>query len=334
MIGGERSQWLSSIIGLAISGLAIFLALRNVDLAEVWRALSNSRAGWISWGLFFVAASHVIKLLRWKILLGPPAKGLPWLSLLSALSISQMFNILLPLRLGEIHRIWAVGRRGPGRSFVLGTIVLEKFFDLLVLGAMLLALLLVWPVGKMQLPAWFTQPVGFLIVLTALISLFLFLTIAGRVWIVGQAQKLAKFLPQRWQTRLLGGLQNGLRSLKILRQPASWAALAFTSASIWAAAALTNHVILLAMGIELPVTASLLLLIALQLVFSLPGAPGKLGTFELTCIVSLAVFGVQQPLALSYGILLHALAYLPVVLAGLFFIWRNGFHGLTHEEVG
>lgn len=334
MNGGERSQWFSSFIGLAISVLAIFLALRNVDLVEVWRVLSHVQAGWIAWALFFVAASHGIKTLRWRILLGSPAKNLSWLSLFSALSISQMFNILLPLRLGELHRIWALGRAGPGRSFVLGTIVVEKFFDLLVLGAMFVALLLIWPAGRIQPPPWLAQPGGFMVVLTILISLFLFLAIAGRAWIVAQAQKLAKFLPQRWQGRLLGGLQNGLRSLKVLRQPASWAALALTSTSIWAAAALTNHMVLFAMGVELPVTASLLILIALQFVFSLPAAPGKLGTFELTCIVSLAVFGVQQPLALSYGILLHAIAYLPVVLAGLFFIWRYGFRGLAREEVG
>jgi uncharacterized membrane protein YbhN (UPF0104 family) len=102
-----------------------------------------------------------------------------------------------------------------------------------------------------------------------------------------------------------------LQSRKALLWVSLW------SAVIWASALLTNHWTLLALDIHLPLAASLLVLIAVQIGISVPAAPGRVGVFEYACILALSVYGVDQTAALGYGLVLHGVAQLPLLVFGL-----------------
>jgi len=83
---------------------------------------------------------------------------------------------------------------------------------------------------------------------------------------------------------------------------------------------LTNYFLFLAFGLELSVWVALFLILALQVGSIPPSSPGKVGIFEYMVILSLALFAVPKSEALSYGLLLHAVSYLPKILLGLIFI--------------
>lgn len=51
-----------------------------------------------------------------------------------------------------------------------------------------------------------------------------------------------------------------------------------------------------------------------------PSVPGKIGVFEYAVILALSLFDISKSQALSYGIMLHLVAYLPKILMGLIFI--------------
>jgi uncharacterized membrane protein YbhN (UPF0104 family) len=97
--------------------------------------------------------------------------------------------------------------------------------------------------------------------------------------------------------------------------------------SIWGLAILNNHFTLLALGIHLPITASMLILVGLQAGISLPAIPGTIGLFEYICVLALSLFGIDQSLALSYGILLHAIVLVPSTIAGMISFWVLGLSG-------
>jgi uncharacterized membrane protein YbhN (UPF0104 family) len=93
---------------------------------------------------------------------------------------------------------------------------------------------------------------------------------------------------------------------------------------VWVTAVLTNHLALLAFQIQLPIAASMLVLIVLQVSIALPSVPGRIGIFEYLCVLSLAVFGIARSVGFSYGILLHIVALLPSTLLGLLFLAMLG----------
>jgi uncharacterized membrane protein YbhN (UPF0104 family) len=68
--------------------------------------------------------------------------------------------------------------------------------------------------------------------------------------------------------------------------------------------------------------AGLFLLLAIQVGNIPPSVPGKIGIFEYAVILALSLFNVSKSQALSYGIMLHLVAYMPKILLGLVFLPR------------
>ena len=122
-------------------------------------------------------------------------------------------------------------------------------------------------------------------------------------------------------------IESGLASLEIIRRRDDLLRLIFWTALIWGLAITTNYFTLLALDIHLPLTASMLILFGLQAGISLPAIPGTIGLFEYICVLALSVFGVDQALALSFGLLLHAIVLVPTTLAGMVSFWILGLSG-------
>ena len=301
-------------LGVGVGALALTLALQKVDFRQVLDSLAQADLFYLSLALGGVLLSHLAKTLRWKVLLSPAGKPASLLLLLAALSVSQMLNLVIPFRVGEASRLVLMGRKGFEPSFVLGTIILEKFLDLLTFALFFIFLLVLLP-----LPDWLGQSANVFLGLTLAASLVMLGALTFRRKVYEWLRLLIRVFPGCFQARFLSWLQSGFASLEVISSRQNIIQLAVLSAVVWSAAWFTNQMVVQAIHLQAPFAAALLALVALQAVFSLPSAPGKVGTFEYICILVLAVFGIAQPQALSYGILLHGVAYLPVILAGLVF---------------
>jgi uncharacterized membrane protein YbhN (UPF0104 family) len=78
--------------------------------------------------------------------------------------------------------------------------------------------------------------------------------------------------------------------------------------------------------------ATLLVLIGLMAGIAVPSVPGRIGIFEYICVLALAVFGIKQTQALTYGILLHAVVFLPVLVLGVLALLRLSWKPSTHSQ--
>jgi glycosyltransferase 2 family protein len=286
--------------------------LREVSLAEAWQTLLNARLDYIGLALVSIALNTLAKAVRWQVLLGRPGRGVSLHKVFAALLVGQMLNTLYPGRLGEFSRAYSIGRLGPGFTFTLGTVMLEKLLDLLSYALLFVILILLIP-----LPVWVSDPAYVLLFVVAAVPVIVYLVIARRALVMAVFRRIITRLPRLLRDRLVGGLESALASLDILQERPGLIRLALWSMVVWGTAVLTNHLALLALGLRLPFTASLLVLVVLQAGITLPSIPGRIGVFQLACILSLALFGVDQAHALSYGILLHALVLGPSTLLGL-----------------
>ncbi len=125
---------LNLLIGFAIAALFLWLSLRNVAWGEL-----TALIGTLSWGWtvpFFLTAwlSHFLRAYRWKLLLeaeeGVTTRSL---TLFAGLMYGYVANIAVP-RLGEVVRAVYVNRKTQIRMpTILGTVVVERLFDLLFL---------------------------------------------------------------------------------------------------------------------------------------------------------------------------------------------------------
>jgi uncharacterized protein (TIRG00374 family) len=312
--GSTASIIVRAGIGITVSVLAILLIVREVDLRAVGTALSRLSAGYLLLGLLSVTINTLAKTLRWRVLLGHAGRDVHFSRLLIALLTGQMLNALLPVRVGELSRSVDIGTRGApgaGTSFVFGTIVLEKIIDVVCLAFVCVCVLLLIP-----LPGWIGQSM-IPTAVAAMLSFAIVVALAVRVdWITQILMRFATRLPERWHIPVITRLMTGLDSLRVLKHTPDRFRIVLWSVVAWVSAVTTNYVVLLAFDVHVPMIAAGLLLVLLLVGVSIPALPGGIGLFEYLCIVGLGLFAVDSAVALTYGVVLHAIILLPMILVG------------------
>ena len=300
-------------MGLVVSVVSLYLALRSLTLQEIWVVLSQANGRTVSLALASVALGNLAKTARWRVLLGQRGAKIGFGKLLMSQLVGQMFNLLYPARIGDLSRAYVIGGLGAGRVFVLGTVVVEKILDMLSYALLFLVLIILIP-----LPFWVNDSGYTFVIVTLVVLLMVFFATWQREWIVRTGEWLITHLPGWLQTLAVGRVGSALASLDTLQNRVEVLKLAFWSAIIWSTAVLNNQLVLLSFGIHLPLTAALLVLIGLQVGISIPSIPGRVGIFEYICVLALSLFNVKQGAAFSYGVLLHGIVLLTPTLAGLF----------------
>jgi uncharacterized protein (TIRG00374 family) len=314
-------------LGLAISLLTLYLALRKISLNEIVEVLIRVNPRYTFLGFISVVLTTVFKAIRWKGLMGHQGKMVSLGKSLDALITGQLLNYVYPLRLGDISRAQAIGPLGPGRVYILGTVAIEKIFDLGIYCLLFITLLVAVPQ-----PGWLNGSGYALVASLGIVLLAIFILMSYR-------EQLTDFLYKIRLSRIVDNLfrriepaksynlrtmiESGYSSLDMMSNRRGILVIVGWSIAIWGLAVYTNQLILLALNLHLPLTASLLILVALQAGISLPSAPGRVGLFEYICILALGFFGIDRVSALGFGILLHVIVLAPIFLAGFFLLVKS-----------
>jgi uncharacterized protein (TIRG00374 family) len=303
---------LAVIAGLAVSIAFSYLAVRDVDFDVFADALTESSYWWILPSLGALSASVAIRVVRWRYLF-PTATRPPARAALRALLVGELFNTVVPARAGELARVVAIHREArTSRPEALGTLVVERLLDVLIL---LLLLLAVLP---------FVPEVTWLGVAAAVLTLTALAALVGIVVLWRYESRPLGFLlrPLAWlpgfsPARTSAAAESLLRGFQGLRDVrAGVMALGLTGAS-WLAVAASFWLALRGLGLQLGYDAAVLVVVATTFSLVIPALPTSIGVFEAATIVSLDPFGVDDSRALSCAVVLHVLSFLPFIVAGL-----------------
>lgn len=302
-----------------MSLLFLWLAIRQVHLREVWDALRQANLWWVGAALVAFLATQALKAARWKALFYPEQGVRHFGKLLALIYIGQMVNAAIPARLGEIARAYLLARaESISGAYVLGTVVLEKALDSL----MLLLVVLVTSIF-MPFPSWVKG--SSLVVSGGMVALLVIMTALSRWEGHAPAWVTRAIGPASWLGRLgiAPAIQRAALSLRPLRSARMNLVLWGWSAGNWVLMILTNVLMFWAFGLRLPWTAAPLLLAILNIGIIVPSSPGRIGIFHYLCVLTLGLYGVDAALALACGILLHAVVYVPIFLLGAYYLWRE-----------
>ena len=312
-----KTTWFRVMIGTLISIAFLLLALKDVPLDEVGQALARVNYLWVALGVITMLAQSWLRALRWIQLYFPMQKGLRIFQMLGIVLISQMLNIVVPWRVGEIARIYLaseVEKRSPAQT--LATLAVEKFLDVL----MMLTLVLTIPLF-MTLPSWLEQPREGIVVSAIGLFLVTLILMLSEDWLVN----LLTRIPLPWGRRIVSeNARIALGALAVFRRWDLHVALQLLSVGIWLLGVVVNYLVLLAMDLRLPPISAFLLLAVLQVGGLVPSSPGKVGVFQILCIWTLALFAVDKSVGLTYGILLYLIAYGTPIILGILSLWWGG----------
>ena len=130
-------RWVSVTIGTVF---ILWVLLFEIDWISVGKALKQAEYGWVASGILVTIFAILVRTWRWQVLLYRHKTRV--FGIMSALLFGQAVNLVLPLRSGDLMRvIWYHEMFGEGGTEALGTVAIEKVWDvaaLLLCGILLL----------------------------------------------------------------------------------------------------------------------------------------------------------------------------------------------------
>lgn len=326
---GERNarSTLLWFVGLAVSGIFAYVAVRDAALHDVWDALAGSEPIWLLPALVLLVLYFVIRVERWRSLFAPDRRP-KRRSIAISLYLGYLANTILPVRAGEVARVVSLrqtARVSMGETAA--TAFVERVFDVLSLLVLLFVLLpwlpeLDWIRGAAVLAAVLALALVTLVLLVARFDERPF------AWVLRHVARL----PGLRRTRigdagaaLVAGLA-GIRSLAVAVVALAWTMLS------WFVLGAAYWLVMLSFDLDLSLGAGVLVVIAVGLALILPSSPAALGVFEGATVVALAAYGVSDSEGLSYALVVHALNIVPLLVAAPFVLHRYSL--ATRDALG
>ena len=307
-------------LGLAISVVCLWLALRSVPLAELSRLLAGMNALWILPIIILQLLAVITRAKRWVILLDKEdhLAGSFW-----AQGVGYLFTNVLPLRMGEPARVIVMSEhcRLPVMQVAASALV-ERLLDVATI-ILVLILLLPW----MQIPALVAQAgmtFGAIVLLCCAALLLavkfsqrvedLLRAVGGRFRMLPEAALVA-----RWR-ELVDGLAPLMHWTLALRVIA-W------SITTWAFSIAVNWCVLRAFQPDAAWLEAAFIVVALSLAVTVPSSPGFVGVYQLVGQQALVLpFGAKYTPASALAITFtaHVAYYLITTIIGVVGLWRLG----------
>lgn len=318
----------SFLISIIISGGALYLAFRNVPIADISDYLKTIHYAVVFPASLLVLAGFAVRALRWQIIL-MGIREIPFSGVYHTLMIGFMLNFLLPGRIGEVIRP-AILKKEEQIPFSSGlsSVVLERIFDMLFMVISLALVLLFVDID----PGIKFQYAGIAIDKAVLVSLFcnLLLLSLGIIFFIALIgiplvrnlvrkgiEKVSVVLP--WVGRCESMIDNILSVFSILKSPGVVFRCFLITCVVWGLLAFSQYLMVKGCpGVDLGFLESAVVMIMVCFFIGIPSVPGFWGVWEAGGIFALSLFGVTGVDALGFTLVNHMVQMVPVILAGIF----------------
>jgi glycosyltransferase 2 family protein len=316
-------------IGLIISIVFLYLALRGLHIDQVWGSLQTANYWWLIPGILVYFMGVWVRAWRWHYLLRP-LKSIPTKKMFPIVTIGYMGNNIYPARAGEVLRAVVLkNHEGVPISASLATIFIERVFDgVVMLGFVFLNLPELTRlnsdsgfIGNIRsLSLW--GAAAFIGVLVIFLLAAAFPAASERIF----EKVFIRFIPMRFREKVMGVTRRFLSGLESLRSPREALMVFFTSVVIWLFETAKYWFVMHAFPFQVSFFALMLMNGIVNLATTLPSAPGYVGTFDAPGIALLTAYGVPGEIAAGYTLVLHVALWLPITALGAYYFAREGMH--------
>jgi glycosyltransferase 2 family protein len=300
-----RRSLVVNVVVTAITIAALYLALRHIDLADVWHALRVCDFLWLIPALVAFGLATFARALRWRSLFAPDHRP-PRSTVMNATMLGYFYNSILPVRAGEAARVVVLTQRSSAPAAeVVGTVIVERLYDLT-------AILVIFFATEPWMPplTWLKA--------AAIAAAALAVLIAGAATLLAVYGDRPVRMLLKPLTKVSAVSESRLeRMVRELANGFAWTLIA------WMLSALCAYFVTLAFHLQLPFLASVLVVVAVGFGMIVPSPPAAVGVFEGAVLVALKVYGVSSSSALPYALVLHAVNFVPFVVVGLFLLQFN-----------
>lgn len=306
-------------LGLVVSLIAITFIVVQMNVERFVSALISADYRFLIPCILFLLLGLFTRAIRWRVLL---ANQLPFDRAFSIMNVAYLVNGVLPLRIGEVARIYLTTRvKKPIPAMqTASTIVVERLLDLLAVVVMMLLALTVAPVPQeLRIAGAFGAGMA--------IGGFIVLIIVARQrdtteqfisWLIIKVPILDRLNLSRFVKDFIDGLMPILNFSSLSR------AILWTVIS-WIVSVMAGYVLMFAFFEQGDLTATMLYIAAAAFAIALPAVPGNIGTYEASILLALVALGYEQSdTAIAFAITVHAVNVFVHASTGVVGFMREG----------
>ena len=306
---------LQYVIIILITVLLIWVSLRGLNVGEgnkadfLWQTWERSDKGYLILMAVIAMASHLIRAIRWQMLLVPVGYRVGLGSSFLSVLIGYLVNLAIP-RGGEVSRcynLYKLENTPPEISF--GTVVAERVVDIIFLVVLIGASFIAeWDKLTTFLSSLGVSADGFRISPWIIIGA---LAIIGGIFLL-----FFRFRKNEKLKKILGGFKEGLMAVFQLKNKSLFI---FYSLAIWALYFLMSWAVIKAF----PETSTLgfsavLTLFALGTIAMTVPLPGGAGSYHTIVPLGLVMlYNLPKPDAIAFVFVFHAWQTLLMIVAGV-----------------
>ncbi len=325
----------------ALTAVFLFFFLRSVDWAEVGRFLKGMNPWWAIVAVGVTPLHLFTRGWRWKYLLHHEKRDVRFSSLWMGNAVGFTVTFILPGRVGELIKpIYVARREGMRTGFAIGTVVVERIFDIFTMCALLGGFLLLRPhsaVGA-SVPAEKFAPLylwgilGTVLAFVLLLLCLLFFFYKEKALRV--SAKVLFFLPHGIKDRVLHLLHELIDGLKIFHNLGDFVAYILLGFVVWLNILFQYWIYFLAFRYPLPFFSLIPYLFLVAIGASIP-TPGMAGGYHYFSKLGLVTFlGMAASQAVGFTIVVHAVQLVVTCIIGYTILWKEGLSLFQLRRMG
>ncbi|MFO8028659.1 MAG: lysylphosphatidylglycerol synthase transmembrane domain-containing protein [Cyclonatronaceae bacterium] len=322
-----HSNYLRFIASVLIAAVFLWLALKDISFQDLRLTMNNLTYYWLLPYLLVSLFSHYLRAERWRQLIEQEGVRTRRMTLFSGVMIGYMVNYAVP-RLGEVSRSIFVGNKEHiSRSRLVGTVVLERALDLLVM-LVLAIIVLVYLLADFRvivslLGSRTVQGLQSMLTLDGALTLAL-LGLAALA-ILYLSYRLLVFFSQhlpvldKMRSLVADSSKKFLQGILSIRHVKNWPLFILLTAAIWSCYVLMTYIPFTAFDMHtaygLGMREALVITVVSALGVSLP-SPGGIGTYHWFVSRSLLLlFAVPETVGVAYAIVTHLVMMIIILVA-------------------
>jgi uncharacterized protein (TIRG00374 family) len=328
-------------IAFLLTLVFLFFFFRSVEWNEVLNYLTDVDLKFFVLIIALVPIHLLTRSFRWRFLLIHEKKDVKFYNMFASVTVGFTVTLLFPGRIGELVRPLYLARKEKiSRGFALGTVVVERIFDMFTMCFLLGIFLLAKPLyasffeGKeetysnLQLWGIIGMALAFLF-LVIILSLYFFKEKALHVF-----SSLLKPMPERVSLKIIKAFEGFIQGLKFFHSVGNLLVYIMLSFVVWIGIIFYYWLFFFAYKISVP-----FFLMCPYVFFVLIGAsiptPGMTGGFHLFSREGLtSLFDIDTNLAVGMTIIVHAAQVIVTCLVGYIILWKEGISLLQLKKLG
>jgi len=336
-----KKSFIRTGVMIVITAVFLFFFFKGVDWKEALHYLSGINI-WFFILMTLLASLHLItRSLRWHFLIKQEKKGVSFYSRFAANAVGFTVTMLVPARIGEVVRpLFLAQKENMRKGYVIGTIVVERIFDLFTMCFILGVFLVAKPLYESFFPVesniysnlyvWGYIALGVaLILFVFILALFFFRKKALKIM-----KTLFKPLSEKFASKVLEITDDFIQGLKFFHSIRDLALYILFSFMVWIGIMLFYWVFFFTFNISVPFFFLIPYSFMVMVGASIP-TPGMVGGFHYFSRLGLTTFfDINNNQAFGMTIVVHAIQVVVTCLIGYAILWKEGLSLFQVRKIG